>query len=90
VGLDQVLDHGPLALADARHVRSRRPGPQAELAGVPEELCDFGAVNHILAGQAGDVGAGAADQPALDHRGAPTGPRQIPRDELACRPATQN
>jgi hypothetical protein len=55
-----------------------------------EELRDLGAVNHVLAGQAGDVGAGAADQPALDHGGAPTGPRQIPRDELARRATAQN
>jgi hypothetical protein len=64
--------------------------PQSEPGGVAEKLRDFDAADHVLAGHAGDVGARAADQRALDHGRAPTGLRQPPGEQLARRPTAQN
>jgi hypothetical protein len=41
------------------------------------------AVNHVLAGQAGNVGTGTTDQSLLDHHDALPPSRQLPSDVLA-------
>ena len=66
---DEPFDHGPLALNNLGHVDLDRPGYHAELSAIAREMRCLGAVNFILAGQACDVGAGAADPFALDNRG---------------------
>src|SRR5260221_14182972 len=61
------------------------PGRHAELRGVVHQMRDLRAPNLILAGQAGDVGAGAPDPPAL-HDGRPSpGLCHMPSQELATR-----
>ncbi len=64
-------DHLALALANLRHVDLDRPGDHAEFGRMAREMSDLGASNLVLARQAGDVGAGAADPPPLDDRGSP-------------------
>jgi hypothetical protein len=55
----------------------------AELRGCARQMRDPCAPNLVLAGQAGDVGAGAADPPALDHGSAPPRLRHVPSQQLA-------
>jgi hypothetical protein len=66
-----AVDHVPLALANLRHVDRDGTGHRTELRGVTRQMRDPRAPNLIPAGQAGDVGAGAPDSPALDD-GSPT------------------
>src|ERR687887_192892 len=79
-----ALDHVPLALADLRHVgRDGARDHCAELRGVMRQMCDPRAPNLVLAGQAGDIGTGAPDPPAL-HDGSPSPrPRHMPSHLLA-------
>jgi hypothetical protein len=65
-----VLNHGALALANRRHIDRDGTGHRAELRGVTHQMCDLCAPYLILAGQAGDVRAGAANPPPLDNGGA--------------------
>jgi hypothetical protein len=67
-----AVDHIPLALANLRHVGRDRTGDhRAELRGMLRQMRDPRAPNLILAGQAGDVGTGAPDPPAL-YDGSPS------------------
>jgi hypothetical protein len=66
-----ALNHVTLALANLCHVGHDGTGRGAEVLGVMRQMCDFRAPNLILAGQAGDVGAGAPDPSAL-HDGSPS------------------
>src|SRR5262249_32824382 len=58
---DLAADHVALALNYGRHVGGHGTGHHAELRTVTRQMSDLRAPNLVLAGQAGDVGAGAAD-----------------------------
>src|SRR5260370_18379009 len=66
-----AVNHVALALANLCHVGRNGTGRRAELRGVMHQMCNPRAPNLILAGQAGDVGAGAPDPPPL-HDGSPS------------------
>ena len=68
---DQSIDHLPLAVADGGHVDLPVAVGDPELGAAAEIVGDLGAVDDVLARQAGDVGARPADIPPLDDRGAP-------------------
>ena len=70
VRVDEPLHHVALTLANLRHVDLDRAGHHAELGAGAREMRDLGAVNFVLAWQACDVGARAADPFALDDRSA--------------------
>src|SRR5262245_11578185 len=77
IGLAPV-DHLALALADRRHVGRDGAGYHAEVRALARQMRDPRAPNLVLAGQAGDVGAGAADPPALDDGSPPPRLRHVP------------
>jgi hypothetical protein len=79
-----------LATPDADHIRGRGSSSQAVLGGVVKEVRDLGAADHVLARHAGDVGARAAYQDALDHGRAEAGPGQLPCDLRAGFAAAQD
>src|SRR5580700_8419597 len=81
--LNLAVDHVALALANCRHVDRDRPGHRAELRAVTRQMRDLRAPNLVLARQAGDVGTGAADPPALHHSSPPPGLSHMPREQLA-------
>jgi hypothetical protein len=83
MNFDHPVDHRALAPTDARHIRGHRSGPQAVGRRVMEKVSDFGAVDLILARQAGYVRAGTADQGTLDHDRSSSLPRKFPRDVFA-------
>jgi hypothetical protein len=73
------LDHIALALANLRHVGGDGAGDhRAELLGVLRQMRDPRAPDLILAGQAGDVGTGPADPPALDDGSPPPRSGHVP------------
>src|SRR5262245_7138139 len=84
IGLAPV-DHLALALADRRHVGRDGAGYHAEVRALARQMRDPRAPNLVLAGQAGDVGAGAADPPALDD-GSPPPPIAPCAKPVTCRP----
>ena len=90
VHLDQAVHHLPLAVADGGHVDLPVAAGDPELGAPAEVVGDLGAVDDVLARQAGDVGAGPADVPPLDDRHAPSPRGQRPGEELAGRPAAQD
>src|SRR5262249_3270946 len=81
IGLAPV-DHLALALADRRHVGRDGAGYHAEVRALARQMRDPRAPNLVLAGQAGDVGAGAADPPALDDGSPPPRLRHVPTQKL--------
>ena len=66
------------------------PVIDAELRGVVHQVGDLRAPDLVLAGQAVDVGAGAADPAALDHGRAAPGSRHVPGQILAALPAAKD
>ena len=90
VHLDQSVDHLPLAVADGGHVDLPVAAGDPELGAAAEIVGDLGAVDDVLARQAGDVGARPADIPPLDDRRALPLRGQRPGQELAGRPAAQD
>jgi hypothetical protein len=78
-----AVDHGALARPHLGHVDGQGTGHRAEACAVPHQVRDFGAPDFILGRQAIDVGAGAADPPALDHCGASPGSRHVRGQEHA-------
>ncbi len=67
--IDQAVDHLALALAHRRHVDPDILLADAEFLAAKKVGRDLGAVDDVLARQAGDVRARAADVFALDDRG---------------------
>src|SRR5271165_254220 len=53
-------------------------------------MCDPGAPDLVFAGQASDVGTGAADPPALDDGSPPPRLRQMPSQQLAAKSAAED
>ena len=87
---DQAVDHFPLAVADGGHVDFPVARDNPEL-GAPAEIAgDLGAMDHVLAWQARDVGAGSPNIPTLDHRHALPLRGQRPGKELARCSAAEN
>src|SRR5262249_35558224 len=83
---DFAVDHVALALANGSHVGGDVAGYDAEARAPAREMRDPGAPNFVFAGEAGDVGAGAADPLTLDHGGAPARLRHVPSQQpAACR-----
>jgi hypothetical protein len=78
-----AVNHVPLALAHCRHVGLDRTGHGPEPRGVTRQIRHPRAPNLVLAGQAGDVGAGAPDPPALDDGSPSSRPRHMPGQQLA-------
>ena len=60
VHVAKAVDHALAAGADPHHIDVPVAVDDAELGAVLEERGDFGGVDDVFAGQAGDVGAGAA------------------------------
>src|SRR5882762_2808681 len=73
-----AINHVALALANLCHVGRDRTGHRAELPSAMRQMCDPRAPNLILAGQAGDVGAGAPNPPALHDGSPPPRSRHMP------------
>src|ERR1700730_931301 len=79
-----AVDHLPFALANPRHVGRDGTGDhRAELCGVLRQVGDPGTPNLIFAGQAGNVGTGAPDPPALHDGSPPPRSRHVPSEQLA-------
>ncbi len=88
---DFLLNHVALALANLCHVGRNGTGDhRAELCRVLRQIRDLGAPNLVLARQAGDIGAGAADPPALDDGSPPPRLRHLPSQQLAAEAAAEN
>src|SRR6266851_5644712 len=66
VCLAQLSDHRALAALDGRHVDAQQISLEAELDAAPGQGNYLGGPDQVLAWQAGDVGTGATEQPALD------------------------
>src|SRR6185437_2845804 len=66
---DQAVDHVPLAPKNLLHVDRYRAGGYAELFGAGDDPGDPGAPDFVLAGEAVDVGTGAANPAAFDNGG---------------------
>ncbi len=69
VYLHQLVDHPPFAAGDAGHVNARRSADDSQPLGRMHERYGLGAVDDVLAGEAGDIGAGAANHRALNEDG---------------------
>ncbi len=87
---DLRLDHVALALPHARHVDRRGAGHRPELCRAADQRGHLGAPDLVLAREAVDVGARAADVAALHHGRAPTGLGQVPGQVLARRAAAED
>jgi hypothetical protein len=83
VHLHQLGDHPPLAASDAAHVHAHRSGRDTQTPGRVDQRNSLDAVNDVLAGQASDVRAGAADHRAFDDDGLLALARQGPGNDLA-------
>ena len=75
---DEAFDHGALALHDLVHVDRNGAGDNAEFPGAGDDPDDARAPDLVLAGQAVDVRAGAADPAPFDHGHLAAGLRQVP------------
>jgi hypothetical protein len=87
---DQPVDHLALARQHLRHVDGGGAGHRSEPIGVTDQLGDFSAPDLILAREAVGVGAGTADQLALDHHGSIACSRHMPGQEFAGLAAAEN
>src|SRR5207244_5987029 len=83
VHLHQLVDHPPFAAGDAGHVDARRPSYHSQAFGRVDKRNGLGAINDVLAGQAGDVWAGAADHRSFDDDGFLVLSRESPGEYLA-------
>src|SRR5262249_26377313 len=92
--VDPPVDHPALSLADRladrRTVGREGAGYHAEVRALARQMRDPRAPNLVLAGQAGDVGAGAADPPALDDGSPPPRLRHVPSQQLAALSAAKD
>jgi hypothetical protein len=80
---DQAFDHIALPLSDFGHIDRDGTRHRAEPRGVMRQIRDFRAPDLVLAGEAVDVGTGAADPSSLHDGGASTGSRHVPGQVLA-------
>ena len=84
VDLHVVVDQLLAAGVDAGHIDVPVAVDDAELGAALEVLSDFGAVDDVLAGKAGDVGTGSADALVLDGDDALSLRAEGPRHVFAC------
>ena len=75
---DHAFDHVALALADFGHVDCNGTHLRAEASGVMHQVSNFRAPDLVLAREAIDVGAGAANPTALHHGSTSPGTRHVP------------
>ena len=87
---DEPLDHVALALEYARHVDLDRPRYHPELRRMLHQIDDPGAPDLVLAREAGDVRAGAADPSSFHHDRTVPRFRHVPGHELAADSAAQH
>jgi hypothetical protein len=87
---DQAFNHVALALPDFGHIDCDGARHRAEPGGVMRQMRDFRTPDFVLAGEAVDVGAGAADPPALHHGRTSSGPRHVPGQVLATLPTAKD
>jgi hypothetical protein len=85
-----AVDHVALALANFCHVGCDGTGRSAEVGGVMRQMCHFRAPNLILAGQAGDVGTGAPNPPALYDNSPSPRSRHMPSQQLTTLSSAKN
>jgi hypothetical protein len=90
VHVDQAGDHLAFALAHGAHVDVGIALGDAELRAAEEIRGDLRAVDEILARQARDVGARAADPPALDDGNTLSLAREGPREIFAAFAAAED
>ena len=90
VDLDVAFDHFAFAALDAGHIGGERAEIEAEFGGARGVGVHFGALNNVFAGQAGDVGAGAADKFAFYDCGTMAFAGEGPGDVLPCFPASDD
>src|SRR5207253_5204524 len=83
VQLSEPVDHLAFAAGDAGHVDAHRPAHHAQTRGRVDERNGLGAINDILAGQAGHVWTGAAHHGSFDDNGFLALFRQGPGEDLA-------
>jgi hypothetical protein len=88
--VDFAVDHVALAPANRRHVGGDLRGDDAESRALARQMRDPRAPNLVLRGQAGDVGAGAADPATLDHGSPPSRLRHVPSQQLAALSASKD
>jgi hypothetical protein len=86
--LAQFFDHHAFAPLDGGHIDAHRFSLQAEFHTAPRQRDDLGGPDHVLAWQAGNVGARAAKQSTFDYGGSMGVAR--PRDEFAGYSAADN
>jgi hypothetical protein len=90
VDFHQRIDHLPLATRDARHVDTHRAGHDTQALRGVDERDGLGAVDDVLAGQAGHVRAGAANHRAFDDDGFLFLARKGPGEDFARDPAAND
>src|SRR5260370_14284087 len=83
VDVHQLVDHPAFAASDAGHVHAHRPGYRPQAARRVDERDGLGAVDNVLAGEAGHVRARAADHRAFNDDGFLPLSRERPGDDLA-------
>src|SRR5882757_4947315 len=88
--LDQPGDHLALAFAHGWHIDFPVILGDSEFLASPEVRGDFGAMDHILARKAGDVGARASDIFSLNDGSLHPLPGQCPRDVFPSFAAAQH
>src|SRR6266852_9298736 len=88
--LDQPRDHLALALTHGRHIDFPVILGDSEFLASPEVRGDFGAMDHILARKAGDVGARTSDIFSLNDGSLHPLPGQCPGDVFAGFAAAQH
>jgi hypothetical protein len=88
--VDLLADHRAFARANAFHLHACVRRIDAVLLAVVRDIRDLRAADDVLAREARDVRARAADQPALDHHDRLALLRQRPREVLARLTATED
>src|SRR5262245_50979221 len=87
---DFALDHVALALANGPHIGGDVAGYDAEARALARQMPDPCAPNFVFAGEAGDVGARAADPLTLDYGRSPARLRHVPSQQLAALSAPED
>ena len=89
MNLHQLVDHLPFAAGDAGHVDANVSGHDAQARCGMNKRDGLGTVNDVLARQAGDVRARAADHRTFDDDGLLALARQCPSRGFCPRPRCQ-
>src|SRR5580692_4103769 len=90
MGVQQARHHRAFSLADTGHLDRESFVIDTELLSLAEVTSDFGAVDNVLAGQAGDVRAGATDVFAFNHGYPASLLPKSPGRQFPSGPATEN